>query len=99
MGMMTGNDNGNDDKFFNVFEDYSHPAFDLPEISKLPKEDRFTWILIWIMKFRSNYNLPNTATEALIKFVKILLKDCENIDNESFPNTLYKVKKSLNLVD
>src|SRR5437764_15496768 len=55
---------------------------------KFQKEDRFTWILIWIMKFRSNYNLPNTATEALIKFVKILLKDCENIDHESFPNTL-----------
>jgi len=51
------------------------------------------------MKFRSNYNLPNTATEALIKFVKILLKDCENIDHESFPNSLYKAKKSLGLVD
>src|SRR6185437_13284036 len=94
-----GNDDGNDDEFFDVFEDYSHPAFDLPENSKLPREDRFTWILIWIMKFRSNYNLPNTATEALIKFVKILLKDCENIDHESFPNTLYKVKKSLGLVN
>jgi hypothetical protein len=41
-----GNDDGNDDEFFDDFEDYSHPAFDLPEISKLPKEDRFTWILI-----------------------------------------------------
>ena len=78
--------------FLIFFEDYSYPAFDLPEISKLPKEDRFTWILIWIIKFRSNYNLPNTATEALIKFVKILLKDCENINYKSFPNTLYKAK-------
>jgi len=34
-----GNDDGNNDEFFDVFEDYSHPAFDLPEISKLPKED------------------------------------------------------------
>ena len=85
------NDNGNNNKFFDVFKDYSHSAFDLPEISKLLKEDRFTWILIWIMKF-SNYNLSNTATEVLIKFVKILLKDCENIDHESFLNTLYKAK-------
>ena len=51
------------------------------------------------MKFRLNYNLPNTATEALIKFVKILLKDCENINYESFSNTLYKAKISLGLVD
>ena len=87
-GNNDGNNDGNDDEFFDVFEDYSHPAF-VPENSKLPREDRFMWILIWIMKFRSNYNLPNTATEASIKFVKIL---CENIDHESFPNTLYKAK-------
>ena len=72
---------------------------DSPDISKLPKEERFTWILIWIMKFRSNYNLPNTATEALIKFVKILLKDCGNLNYELFPNSLYKAIKSLGLVD
>ena len=41
-GNDNGNDNGNNDEFFDIFEDYSHPAFDLPEISKLPKEDRFT---------------------------------------------------------
>ena len=51
------------------------------------------------MKFRSNYNLLNIATEVLIKFVKILLKDCENINHESFSNTLYKTKKLLGLVD
>ena len=34
-----GNDDGNDDEFF---ENYSHPAFDLPEILKLPKENQFT---------------------------------------------------------
>ena len=51
------------------------------------------------MKFRSNYNLPNTATEALIKFVKILLKDCGNLNYELFPNSLYKAIKSLGLVD
>ena len=42
MWMMTGIMTENDDEFFDVFEDYSHPAFDLPEISKLPKEDQFT---------------------------------------------------------
>ena len=51
------------------------------------------------MKFRSNYNLPNIATKALIKFVKILLKDCENLNYELFPNSLYKAIKSLGLVD
>src|ERR1041385_894452 len=40
-GNDDGNDDVNDDEFFDVFEDYSHPAFDLPENSKLPREDRF----------------------------------------------------------
>ena len=34
-----GNDGGIDDEFFNVFEDYSHPILDSPDISKLPKKE------------------------------------------------------------
>jgi hypothetical protein len=45
-GNDDGKDDGGNDEFFNnVFEDYSHPTFDLPEISKLSKNE-FTWILI-----------------------------------------------------
>src|SRR5262245_1196831 len=47
---------------------------------------------ILICFFLRNIN----ATEALIKFIKILLKDYGNIDYESFPSSLYKAK---NLVD
>jgi hypothetical protein len=32
----------NNDEFLNDFEDYSHPTFDFPNTSKLPKEDQFT---------------------------------------------------------
>ena len=40
--MMTGMMMETTMNFLMFFEDYSHLAFDLPEISKLPKEDRFT---------------------------------------------------------
>ena len=93
------NDDKNDGEFFNVFEDYSHPTFDPANILEFPKEDQFTWILIWIMKFRSNYKLSDAATEALIKFVKLLLKECGNLNHELFPKSLYKVKQLLGLVD
>src|SRR6185437_2869948 len=93
------NDDKNDGEFFNVFEDYSHPTFDPANILEFPKEDQFTWILIWIMKFRSNYKLLDAATEALIKFVKLLLKECGNLNHELFPKSLYKVKQLLGLVD
>ena len=55
--------------------------------------DPSIWILIWIMKFRSNFNLPDTATEALIKFVKILLEDCGCSKYESFPKSLHRSNK------
>jgi hypothetical protein len=51
------------------------------------------------MKFRSNYNIPDTATEALIKFVKFLLKEYGNLDHKLFLNSLYMARKILGLVD
>ena len=89
----------NNDEFLNDFEDYSHSTFDFLNTSKLPKEDRFTWIIIWIMKFRSNYNLPNTAIEDLIKFIRLLLNECNVPNHESFPKSLYKAKNYLGLID
>src|SRR5581483_9921313 len=93
------NNNKNDGEFFNVFENYSHLTFDLANILEFPKEDQFAWILIWIMKFRSNYKLSDAATKVLIKFIKLLLKECGNLNHELFPKSLYKVKQLLGLVD
>jgi hypothetical protein len=54
---------------------------------------------MWIMKFRSNFKLPDTATEALIKFVKIILEECEGSKYESFPKFLYLARQTLGLID
>src|SRR6266480_5153262 len=51
------------------------------------------------MKFRSSYNIPNTAIDDLIKFIKIVLKECKSIDHESFLTSLYMLRKSLGLID
>ena len=91
-----------DDEFSNIFEDYSHPIFNFntsADTSELPKDELIKGILIWIMKFRSSYNIPNTAIDDLIKFIKIVLKECKSIDHESFPTSLYMLRKSLGLID
>ena len=54
-GEYSDEDTINNDEFLNNFENYFHPIFDLPVISKLPKQDQNVKILIWIMKFRSNF--------------------------------------------
>lgn len=92
-------DENHEDEYSEYFEDYSHPTFDSPRTSEIPKTDQFTWILIWIMKFRSNYKLSDSATEALIKFIKLLLKECENPEHNSFPKSLYMARKTLGLAD
>ena len=95
-----GEDGGNNAEFLNNFEDYHHPTFDpLPDTPELPNQDRNMWILMWIMKFRSNFKLPDTATEALIKFVRIILEECGGSEYESFPKSLYLARQTLGLVD
>ena len=45
------------------------------------------------------FNLPETGTESLIKFIKIMLTevDCSDLDN--FLDSLYMARKVLNLQD
>ncbi|CAG8617695.1 8373_t:CDS:1 [Funneliformis mosseae] len=92
--------NDNND-FLNIFENYSHPIFnfDTSSTSELPKDELIKGILIWIMKFRLSYNLSNTAIDDLIKYIKIVLKDCKSINHKSFSNSLYILRKSLGLID
>ena len=87
---------------FEIFEDYSCPGFEPfqdPTATRTTNDDRFSWILIWIMSFRTRFNLPETATELLLKFMKLVLKEVGGADFDEFPNTLYLIKKALDLKD
>ncbi|RGB28745.1 hypothetical protein C1646_767424 [Rhizophagus diaphanus] len=87
-----------------TFEDYSCPSFELyqdPDVTPTPTNDdnKFLWILIWIMKFRMRFNIPETATKSLIKFIKLLLEEIGDTAFENFPITLYKARNILNIED
>ena len=63
-------------KLNNLFEDYL--ALDLLNYELLLNsneftDNQFTWILLWIMNFRIKFNLLDIATEALLKFMKLVL--------------------------
>ncbi|PKB91765.1 hypothetical protein RhiirA5_447641 [Rhizophagus irregularis] len=58
-----------------IFEDYSPPSYE-PFQNPLYLElnyDRFLWMLLWIMNFRTRFNITKTTTETLIKFMKLAL--------------------------
>ena len=51
------------------------------------------------MSFQIRFNLPEIATESLIKFIKLLLTEICGSKFDTFLNSLYMVKKELNLKD
>ncbi|RHZ90207.1 hypothetical protein Glove_4g13 [Diversispora epigaea] len=89
------------DEFSNIFEDYSSPNYDPDEPinPKSTNDNSYLWILLWIMSFRIKFNLPETVTELLIKFIKLLLSEIRNSEFDTFPNSIYITKKELRLRD
>ena len=59
-----------------TFEDYSPPNYSPPQNEEEPTIDgQFSWILLWIMNFRIRFNISETATESLVKFIKLVLTE------------------------
>ena len=83
------NDDDENDSY-EIFEDYSPPEYDEPN-QPFPSSnsncDNFLWILIWIMTFRTRFNISETATEALIKFMRLVLSEIGGNDFNDFPGS------------
>jgi hypothetical protein len=84
-----------------TFEDYSPPNYNEPhqDEGEVTIDEQFAWILLWLMNFRIRFNIPETATESLIKFMKLVLTEIGGNRFDGFPSTLYLVKKSLGIKD
>ncbi|RHZ75351.1 hypothetical protein Glove_216g173 [Diversispora epigaea] len=89
------------DEFSNIFEDYSSPNYDSDEPidPKSTNNNSYLWIPLWIMSFQIKFNLPETTTKSLIKFIKLLLSEIGNSEFDTFPNSIYMTKKELRLRD
>ena len=83
-----------------IFEDYSAPDFEVPpEADDVFIDDRFTWILLWIMNFRILYNISESAIEVLLKFIKLVLIVVGGTEFNNFSASKHKVNKALGLSD
>ncbi len=51
------------------------------------------------MTFRTRFNITETATEALIKFMKLVLIEIEDDNFRDFSDLIYLAKKTLRLKD
>ncbi|CAI2197328.1 2352_t:CDS:1, partial [Funneliformis geosporum] len=90
-------DNGD----FEIFEDYVPPDYEPfrdPPSTESIDDDQFLWILIWIMSFRI-FNITESATEALIKFMKLVLTEIGADDFKDFSNSIFLTKKTFGIKD
>ena len=60
---------------------------------------QFLWVLLWIMNFHRRFNISETVTESLIKFIKLLLTEIGGSNFNEFPGSLYLVRNVLGLKD
>ncbi|CAB4439471.1 unnamed protein product [Rhizophagus irregularis] len=90
----------NNESYNEIFEDYSPLPYQANmDAEENPIDDNFSWILLWIINYRITYNIPETATESLIKFMKIVLNEIGGENFRTFPDSLYLAKKVLGLKD
>ena len=85
-----------------IFEDYSCPpleSFYDANVTHTIHNDRFLWILLWIMNFRKKFNIPEMTTESLIKFMKLVLNEIGGDDFSTFSDLLYMARNKLGLKD
>src|SRR5271155_3254631 len=88
------------DEFQDTFEDYSAPPFKfLSDSSNESADNQFKWIILWIMNFKIKFNLPNTATDALLKFMKLVLTKIGGAEFEPFCSSLYTANMFLGISD
>ncbi|CAG8849905.1 45326_t:CDS:2, partial [Gigaspora margarita] len=84
----------------NEFEDYSAPNIDYENEfqSRFRLPSSFDDILIWVLKFQSDFKVSETATEVLVKYIRQLL--CKFGDEnlfKDFPTSIYMLRKHLKL--
>ncbi|CAI2194267.1 66_t:CDS:2, partial [Funneliformis geosporum] len=62
-------------------------------------DNQILWILLWIMIFWTRFNITETAIEALIKFMKLVLTEIGEDNFRDFPDSMYLTRKKLGLKD
>ncbi|CAG8602089.1 5668_t:CDS:2 [Funneliformis caledonium] len=92
----------NSDEDRNVNEDiYSKSGYDDKDfdVHNADINQGFTWIVYWIFKFQERNRLSDTATNALIKFMRYLLVLIDTDSYSKFPIFLYMTCKLFGISD
>lgn len=91
-----GNDNDED---IDIEDLFASPEVDSDEIFVMESlnDSMVTEIILWAFKFQQRFRLSDTALEALIKFLHVILTCLNKSQSKNFPPSLYIAKKMLNI--
>ncbi|CAI2198099.1 9691_t:CDS:1, partial [Funneliformis geosporum] len=87
---------------YETFENYAPPDYELfqdPPDLESTIDNQILWFLLWIMTFRTRFNIIEIAIEALIKFMKLVLTEISGDGFRDFPDSMYLTRKKLGLKD
>ena len=59
------------------------------------KSQPHEWIILWLMKFQKQFNLPNTAFDTLVKFMRRVFHHYHIEDADTLPTSIFTAKSSL----
>jgi hypothetical protein len=68
-----------------------------PKLPSINYNDKFTWIILWILQYQHQYRLSKIAIDSLFKFLRFFLLTIDENNFLSFPSSLYMAKKSLGI--
>lgn len=57
----------------------------------------YAWIVLWILQYQNRYQISETAIDSLMKFMRIILIEADNIRYQDFPTSLYTAKRHLHI--
>ncbi|CAB5311668.1 unnamed protein product [Rhizophagus irregularis] len=89
-----GDDNGEET---NIFEDYSPPNYDFPNNINENLQNIDDWIIVFVLRYQTRFQLADTAIDTLIKFIKHILTNFNYDRFKDFPISLYTARKKLGL--
>ncbi|GBC11559.2 hypothetical protein GLOIN_2v1776801 [Rhizophagus irregularis DAOM 181602=DAOM 197198] len=82
-----------------TMKQFSAPDFDdTVDTSNTRVNFSDTWILLWIFKYQTRFQLSDSAIDALIKFFKLVLLEIDKNRFENFPSSAYMAKKLMGFI-
>jgi hypothetical protein len=93
-----GQDDLSDDLQNTPAFNYNAPEID-PETFDPPigqdESQQNMWVILWLMKFQKQFNLPDTSLDALIKFIRRVFQHYHIKDADKLPTSIFTAKSSL----